>query len=49
MLRHILLFEYADKIQNAIFQVLKEGQYLTKDLGGNAMTTEYTEAIIKYL
>ncbi len=43
------LHDYADKIQNATFKVLKEGQYITKDLGGNATTSEYTEAIIKYL
>ncbi len=41
------LHDYADKIQNAIFHVLKEGKYITRDLGGHSSTTEYTEAIIE--
>ena len=43
------LHDYADRIQTATFKVLKEGQHVTKDLGGNATTSEYTDAIIKYL
>lgn len=49
MLRHIALYDYADRIQNSIFHVLKEGKHVTKDLGGTASTTEYTDAIIDSL
>jgi isocitrate dehydrogenase (NAD+) len=49
MLRYLGEAEYADKIENAVKAVLKEGKHLTMDLGGNASTTEYTEAIISKL
>ncbi len=49
MLRHMGLYDFADRIQNATFKVLKEGQHITGDLGGKATTTEYTDAIIKNL
>ncbi|MCR4880951.1 MAG: NAD-dependent isocitrate dehydrogenase [bacterium] len=47
MLEYIGENELADRLKNAIFNVLKGGVSLTADLGGNAATTEYTEAIIK--
>jgi len=40
------LLEYADKIQTAVFSVLKNRNTITKDLGGNSSTKEYTNAII---
>jgi isocitrate dehydrogenase (NAD+) len=43
------LHDHANKIQTATFKVLKEGQHVTKDLGGNATTSEYTDAIIRSL
>ena len=46
MLRHMNLHDFADRIQAATFQTLKEGKFITKDLGGNASTSEYTNAII---
>jgi isocitrate dehydrogenase (NAD+) len=49
MLRYLGEAEYADKIENAVKAVLKEGKHLTMDLGGSATTTEYTEAIISKL
>lgn len=49
MLRHMTFHEYADKIQNSIFRTLKEGVFITKDLGGTASTTDYTQAIIDNL
>ena len=49
MLEYIGEVELAQKLKNAIFEVLKEGAVLTADLGGTATTTEYTEAIIKKL
>lgn len=47
MLRHLGLMDHADKIQNATYQVLKEGKHITKDLGGSATCSEYTQAIIE--
>ncbi|WP_426350881.1 isocitrate/isopropylmalate dehydrogenase family protein [Alloiococcus sp. CFN-8] len=41
--------EAAQKIRKAIFHTLKEGKVLTKDLGGSASTTEFTDYLIKNL
>jgi isocitrate dehydrogenase (NAD+) len=49
MLKHIGEREAADRIQSALERVLAEGQHLTRDLGGSAMTIEFTEAIIHAL
>ena len=48
-----MMLEYIDekdtskKIETALFETLKEGKYLTKDLGGSASTKEFTKEIIK--
>src|SRR5436305_2899948 len=49
MLKHLDEREAADRIQQALIKILAEGQFLTRDLGGNAMTMEFTEAIIHAL
>ena len=49
MLHHMELSPYADKIQNAAMQTIKEGQCLTGDLGGSAKCSEFTDAIIRKL
>lgn len=49
MLQHMGLNEHADRIQKAIFDTLREGKYLTGDLGGKAKTHEYAGAIVKRL
>lgn len=49
MLRHLGLTDFADKIQDATYSVLKEGKYITGDLGGKSSTREYTKAIIDKL
>jgi len=49
MLRHLDEKEAADSIENAVAEVLAEGETLTADLGGQASTTEITEAIIDKL
>ena len=49
MLKHLNEFEKAQKIENALFKVLKEGKIKTKDLGGNSTTTEFRDEIIKNL
>src|SRR6185369_14793040 len=42
MLKHLDEREAADKIQRALEKILAEGQFLTRDLGGQAMTSEFT-------
>jgi isocitrate dehydrogenase (NAD+) len=49
MLKHIGEREAADRIQSAIEKILAEGQVLTRDLGGQATTIEFTEAVIHSL
>lgn len=53
LMSSIMMLEYlgenkiAKDIENALFEVLKDGQCLTKDLKGSATTQEFTNAIIK--
>lgn len=49
MLRHMELFEYADKIEGAVLATVADGKFRTKDLGGNATTRSFTEAICNRL
>jgi isocitrate dehydrogenase (NAD+) len=51
MLRHMNLFEAADKIEKAIAKVVKEGKNVTRDLSREHYvgTKEMTESIIKNL
>ena len=49
MLNYIGEKEAAKNIENALFEVLKEGKILTKDLGGNSSTEEFSKEIIKKL
>jgi isocitrate dehydrogenase (NAD+) len=49
MLRHLQEIRGADRIENAVHQLIEEGRTLTRDLGGKASTTEFTEAIIARL
>jgi isocitrate dehydrogenase (NAD+) len=46
MLRHIGETEAADRIENSLFSVYRQGIVRTPDLGGTAKTTEMIEAII---
>ena len=48
MLKYIGENTYAEKIENALFKTFKKGIF-TCDLGGNATTTEFTDALIKEL
>ena len=45
MLNYIGEHENSEKLENAIVSVLKEGKYLTPDMGGNSTTTEMANAI----
>ena len=49
MLQHMGLTEHAQRIQQAIFDVLGEGKTITGDLGGKAKTAEYAEAVMRKL
>jgi isocitrate dehydrogenase (NAD+) len=49
MLRHIGEREAAERIQGSLEKILAEGKVLTRDLGGEASTMEFTEAIIRSL
>ncbi|MCW4033928.1 MAG: isocitrate/isopropylmalate family dehydrogenase [Candidatus Bathyarchaeota archaeon] len=41
--------DWAERIENAIVSVLKEGKVLTPDLGGSSSTTQVTDAVIDAL
>jgi isocitrate dehydrogenase (NAD+) len=47
MLRHLGEREAADKVENAMFSVFKEGKVRTRDIGGTAKTAEFADAIIQ--
>lgn len=49
MLKHIGEGEAATRIYQSLERVLVRGQVRTRDLGGHATTTEFTDAIIKEL
>jgi isocitrate dehydrogenase (NAD+) len=49
MLRHLNETEVADRIMAALLRVLGQATVLTRDLGGTASTSEFTEAICREL
>lgn len=49
MLEHLELKEAADVVLEAIETVTEKGEVLTRDLGGNASTTDFTEAVLQVL
>lgn len=49
MLRHMGMNDKAAQIQKAAFETIKEGKFLTGDLGGKAKCSEYTNAICEKL
>lgn len=49
MLRHMEMYDVADRIDRAIISTLSAGLTLTGDLGGQATTTSFTKAIIQAL
>jgi len=49
MLEYVNQSEAVEQIEKSVEKVLKEGEVLTPDLGGNATTTEFTEEIINHL
>jgi isocitrate dehydrogenase (NAD+) len=49
MLRHLGEVEIADRVHSALEKTYKEKQTLTRDVGGTASTTEFTDAVIANL
>ncbi len=49
MLRHLEHFQLADRIEKAVLAVIARGDHRTRDLGGNATTDMFTEAVCKQL
>ena len=49
MLEHIGQHKVAQRVNQAIWEVLEEGKCLTGDLGGSANTEEFTQALIDKL
>jgi isocitrate dehydrogenase (NAD+) len=49
MLRHLGEMDAAKRIEDALMAVFAEGQVRTRDLGGNAKTSEFASAIIDKL
>ncbi|MGA7921439.1 MAG: isocitrate dehydrogenase (NAD(+)) [Candidatus Acidiferrales bacterium] len=47
LLRHIGEVDAAKKIEDALHKVYREGQGLTRDVGGTATTSEFTESVIR--
>ncbi|OQR76575.1 putative isocitrate dehydrogenase-like [Tropilaelaps mercedesae] len=45
MLRYMNLNDYADRIEAATFDTIKEGKHLTADLGGKGTCSDYTNEI----
>jgi isocitrate dehydrogenase (NAD+) len=49
MLRYMGLPRFADQIATALSDVLTEGKFKTKDIGGTATTSDFTKAVIHRL
>ncbi|CAR27622.1 hypothetical protein ZYGR_0N01040 [Zygosaccharomyces rouxii] len=49
LLNHLGLNTSADRISKAVHAVIAEGKSVTRDIGGTASTTEFTEAVINKL
>ena len=47
MLEHVGEAERADRIRTALMRILADGQVRTRDLGGTASTTEFTDAVCR--
>ncbi len=49
MLHHLGKHSVADRIENAVHRVYREGRRLTRDVGGSASTEDFTSAVISVL
>ena len=48
LLRHLGLDEHANRISDALTEVIKESKSLTPDVGGSCTTTEFTKEVISH-
>ena len=49
MLKHLKLSAYAMWLEDAVYATLGAGKVRTSDMGGNAKTAEFTEAVVDYI
>src|SRR5260370_19746751 len=49
MLQHLGENSAADRIEQALIKVYKEGKHITRDVGGTASTQQFTDAVIAAL
>jgi isocitrate dehydrogenase (NAD+) len=49
LLRHLNLASYGQRIENAVFKVIKTGKYRTKDIGGYCSQSDFFKAILNNL
>lgn len=49
MLRHIGEYDSADKIEDALREIFREGKVLTEDLGGSAGTEEFANELFRII
>ena len=49
MLRHLKMDDYANRIENALFEVLGDPELVTGDLGSSNSTTGFAQEIINRL
>ena len=47
MLKNNNMKEHAERLENSIYEVVREGKKTTGDIGGNSSTKEFTQAIIE--
>lgn len=46
MLRHLRLPAFADRVQDAVLAVLADRKTVTRDIGGDATTTQFVDAVV---
>ena len=49
LLRHLQFPSFADRLDQAVMGVIKDGVYRTKDLGGTSSTQQVVDAVIEKL
>ncbi|KAI0404345.1 isocitrate dehydrogenase subunit 1 [Xylaria palmicola] len=49
LLRHLGLDDHANRISRAVYRVIADGKFRTRDMGGDATTHEFTRAILNQI
>ncbi|MFZ0880648.1 MAG: isocitrate/isopropylmalate family dehydrogenase, partial [Candidatus Acidiferrales bacterium] len=47
MMRYLEEEEIASRVEKALHKVYRQGRVLTADVGGNATTAQFTEAVVQ--